>query len=149
MDNIYLETIQKVSAGARFTVDFESRSLKLNGKQVIKDGVYEGKLGCEPSEDPLPEIERLYQIYQHSLPSERSDRKRRRYFSALPFEKLSDEDMLYGEHREVAQVSLELYVLCQILHGTLDWAKFAEGKWFWQSPVNPSLVLLKKWVQPE
>ena len=48
MNNIYQEAVQAVEQGARFSVDFLSRSLKLNGKQIIQDGKYEGNLGVKP-----------------------------------------------------------------------------------------------------
>ena len=46
MDNIYQETVRAVENGARFKVDFQTRSLKVNGKYVIRDGSYEGVLGA-------------------------------------------------------------------------------------------------------
>ena len=51
MENIYQETIRDVEDGAKFKIDFQSRSLKLNGKYIIQDGVFEGDLGVEPSID--------------------------------------------------------------------------------------------------
>ena len=56
--------------------------------------------------------------------------------------------MLYGEPRETAQISLELYVLGVILNGSLQWDKFAKDKWFWQSPNVKELVILKEWIEP-
>lgn len=146
MKNIYFETIQKVSEGARFTVDFENRTLKVNGRKIIDNGKYSGELGVEYTEEPLEEIQTLYVRYMHSIPSERSNSKRRLYFTPLDEDELDDMDMLYGERREVAQVELELYVLCLILNGSLVWDNFAKGQWFWQSKTLPELVLLKKWI---
>lgn len=45
MNNIYQASIQAVEDGANFRIDFQSRSLKLNGKFIIQDGRYEGELG--------------------------------------------------------------------------------------------------------
>lgn len=143
--NIYDEAIKRVIEGARFSVNFENRSLRINGKYIIKSGKYEGELIKNQYDRPLEQIERLYDRYRHSVPSERSDNKRRTYFRALPEDKLSDDDMLYGTPREVAQIELELFVLCQILQNILQWDDFANGQWFWQSPTLPSLILLKKW----
>lgn len=146
METIWKQTLERVAEGARFNISFEKRSLRVNGKYIIKDGKYEGDLGCEPCIEPLSHIEKLYTRYQHSVPSERSDNKQRRYFRALPESEMSDDDMLYGIHREEAQAELELFVLCQIIHGTIKWDEVAKGKWFWQSTNNPSLIILKKWV---
>lgn len=146
MTNIYQDTIKAVERGSRFKVDFQRRSLKVGGKFVIKDGEYQAELGIEIPDNPLPEIERLYHKFNHSIPSERSLHKKRSYFRALAEHELEDEDMFYGSYREAAQVALELYILCAILKGKLIWDDFAKGQWFWQSPNEPSLIILKEWI---
>lgn len=150
MDNIYQESIQAVRDGAKFKIDFPSRSLKLNGKYIIRNGEYEGELGVsECSEDEfLTNVEELYHRYKHSVPSERSESKSHRYFMALPEKKLSDDDMLFGEGRDKAQIELELYILCQIING-LKWDPERMGRWFWHSKVDKDLVILKSWIEPE
>lgn len=151
MENIYQETIQTVEDGAKFKINFQSRSLKLNGKYIIQYGEFEGNLGVEPSigtDEFLSQVEKLYYRYKNSIPSARSESKSRLYFRALPESKLSDDAMLFGEHREKAQFELELYVLCQILNG-LKWESEKMGKWFWQSKMDKDLVILKKWVEPD
>ncbi len=146
MTNIYKESIEKVEQGSRFSVNFIEHSLKIDGKYIIKNGQFDGCLGIEPSDFSLAEIERLYHRYNHSIPSARSDNKRRNYFRALPEHELDDEDMLYGEHRETAQIALELYLLIAIINQSIVWDEFAKDKWFWQSPNEPSLIILKKWI---
>lgn len=146
MTNIYKESIEKVEQGSRFNVNFIDRSLKIDGKYIIKNGQFDGCLGIEPSDFFLAEIERLYHRYNHSIPSARSDSKRCNYFRALPEHELDDEDMLYGEHRETAQIALELYLLIAIINESIVWDEFAKDKWFWQSPNEPSLIILKKWI---
>lgn len=148
MQNIYTESIERVSNGARFLVDYQQRSLKINGRYIIKKGEHKGDLGLKASSDPLPHITSLYKRYQHSLPSERSESKHKRYFAALPEHELTDEDMFFGEQRDIAQIKLELYVLIMILNGSLKWNDFAEGKWFWQSPEVKELIILKDWIEP-
>ena len=149
MYNIYEETIKKVEQGSRFSVNFQQRSLKIDGKYVIKNGKYEGECEIEQDGYSLEIITQLFVRYHHSVPSERSVSKRKNYFIALPEQKLSDEDMLYGEAREVAQIKLELYVLLAIMTGTLNWDDFAKDKWFWQSPYHKDLIMLKDWVEPK
>lgn len=150
MENIYLEAVRAVEAGANFRVDFLSRSLKLNGKYVIQDGRYDGKLGVEEcsEEEFFSRVEELYGRYKHSVPSERSESKSRQYFRALPEKDLSDEAMMYGERRDKAQIELELYILCQILQG-FQWNPETMGKWFWQSRNDKELVILRNWVEPD
>lgn len=139
----------KVYNGSRFKVDFQHRSLKIDGKYVIQKGEFEGDLGIAKTDNPLSEITQLFIRFQHSIPSERSDAKRRNYFIGLPEHKLSDEDMLYGERREYAQIKLELYVLVMILNGSLVWSEFAKDRWFWQSPEAKELIILKEWIEPK
>lgn len=147
--NIYQKAIQAVEDGANFKIDFQSRSLKLNGKYIIQEGKYEGELGvlCCNEKEFLANIEELYCTYKHSVPSERSEGKSRLYFMALPEKSLSDDDMLYGERRDKAQIELELYVLCQILGG-FKWNPEKMGRWFWQSKVDKDLVILRNWIEP-
>lgn len=150
MNNIYQEAICAVEDGAKFKIDFQSRSLKLNGKYIIQEGNYDGELGI-PScsvEEALSKMEELYHCYKHSVPSMRSEGKSRLYFKALPEKDLSDDAMLYGERRDKAQIELELYLLCQIVNG-LKWNPEKFGKWFWQSKVDKDLVILRNWVEPD
>lgn len=150
MDNIYEKAIRAIEDGAKFRVDFPTRSLKLNGKYLIQDGRYEGELGvplCSVDEF-LANVEKLYHRYKHSVPSERSESKSRRYFMALPEARLEDDAMLYGERRDKAQIELELYVLGQILGG-FQWDPDTMGRWFWQSKTDNDLVILRQWVEPE
>lgn len=147
MKTIYNQAIASVDAGSKFQINFQNRSLKIDGKYVIKDGKYDGDLGVEITNTPLETITQLYNRYQHSLPSERSDNKCKCYFQALPEHKLSDEDMLYGESREHAQIALELYVLGVILNESLKWDNFAKSLWFWKSPENKDLILLREWIE--
>ena len=90
MNNIYQEAIQAVEEGAKFKVDFQSRSLKLDGKFIIQNGKYEGDLGVSgcSEDDFFTNVEELYHCYKYSVPSERSESKSYQYFMALPERKL-------------------------------------------------------------
>lgn len=148
MTDIFKTALEKVDGGARFEVNFQKRTFKLDGKTIIDAGKFEGSLGTDRSnmETVLGKIENLYDTYMHSIPSERSEAGRRRYFRALPEHELSDDDMLYGESRERARLALELYILCVILDGSFVWDDKRLGTWFWQSAKYPSLIILKKWI---
>lgn len=134
-ENIYQTVLDSIINGARFRIDFKSRTLVVNRKRIINNGVYDGNLMIEKAADIqsfLKEVERLYAWYKHSVPSERSVGKQYLYFKALPESELTDEDMLYGQGREVQQFRLEMYILCQLIYG-LVWDERQMGKWFWQS----------------
>ena len=140
MKNIYQESIQAVEKGTKFKVDFKTRSFKLNGQYIIQNSQYEGDLGvelCASLDEFLSNVEHLYTRY-----------KSRKYFKALSDKDLEDEDMLFGVGRDIAQVELELYILCQIILG-IGWDANKMGKWFWQSNKDRDLVILKNWVTVE
>ena len=82
-------------------------------------------------------LEELYAIYKHSIPSEKTMSRTPR-FKALPESELSDDDMLYGVGREQAERDLE-----KALQGfTIP----EDAGWFWQSPNEPDLVVLRQWT---
>ena len=148
---IYEELIQRVSDGEKFYIDFEKRIMKIGKQKIIDGGNYDEermliKLEHNSIESILREIESLYQKYKYSLPSERSDNKRKCYFKALSVDKLTDAEMATGERREVAQAKLEGFILCMVLKGVLAWSDDI-GKWFWQSANDPDLVILKSWIE--
>lgn len=149
MKNIYAETMEKVAQGAKFSVDFERRTLKVDNRWIIASGVNPvDRLGVEKElpEVALVMIENLYARYKHSIPSERSESKRKRYFYALPEHELDESDMMYGISRDRAQADLELHVLFFILNGSLVWDEALMGKWFWQSSADKDLIILKNWI---
>lgn len=136
---------QAVELGSRFTVNFEKRTLRLNRELVSLDDVNVLPLNESVM---LREIEGYYQQYKYSIPSERSQSHRRSYFKALPEEQLSDQDMLYGVSREVARCQLEVFVLLMLYDGQLRWHN-KWGSWFWQSPNDKDLIILRSWVEPQ
>lgn len=145
---IYEELIQRVSDGESFHINFEKRTMKVGKDYLILHGEYDLDRMHWPlieMDDILDIIEDLYDKYKYSLPSERSDSKRRKYFKALSIEEIPDEQLMFAETREISQARLEGFILCMILSGKLVWDEFAAGKWFWQSKQDTDLVLLKNW----
>ena len=90
--SIYSELLERVSNGESFHIDFEKRNMKVGKDYLIKDGEFDKEqelLGVwfghiHNLKGLLFELEVLYRVYKYSLPSERSDNKRRKYFKALP-----------------------------------------------------------------
>ena len=150
--SIYLELIERVSDGESFYIDFEKRNMKVGKDYLIKEGEFDESkeliYGTYDMWFVLHKIRQLYKDYKYSLPSERSDNKRRKYFKALPMEEITDEQLMVVVRREVAQATLEGFVLCMIVSGQLVWDEdIMEGKWFYQSKTDPDLVLLRSWVE--
>ena len=149
---IYEELIKRVQEGESFYINFKNQALKIGKEFVIADGFYDDErtlyTDCEMEmSDVLSFIETLYESYKYSLPSERSDSKRRQYFKALPADKLTDKQMATGERREVARARLEGFLLCMIVDGFFVWDEDELGKWFYQSTRDPDLVILRNWIE--
>ena len=150
MQTIYEELLSRVEQGEKFHIDFEQRNMKVGKDWLIKDGKWEeGRelgtdwMGCGAD---MSHIEMLYHYYKFSTPSERSDSKRRTYFKALPVDELTDYLLVHGEARERTQAELEGYILINIIQGNLKWND-EWGNWFWQSPEDKDLVILKQWIE--
>lgn len=149
--NIFLKGLERVENGERFHIDLEKRTMKIGQDKVIDNGeydttqvLYDEKI--DNSRTLLDKVRELYIAYKVSLPSERSDKKRRKYFKTLPIEELTDEQLIYGTRREVAQYMLEAFILCAIINGDLVWDDEIHGKWFYQDKTEQDLVILKKWI---
>ena len=150
---IYEELIQRVSDGETFHIDFEKRTMKIGKQKIIDNRKYDKNrilikpLSFTEMYGVLATIEEFYKNYKYSLPSERSDNKRKKYFKALTIDKLSDKQLMVAERREVAQAQLEGFLLCMILEGKFVWDESTMGKWFWQSNSDPDLVILRSWIE--
>lgn len=115
-----------------------------NGEYDTSQALYDERF--DNSRTLLDKVRELYIAYKFSLPSERSDKKRRKYFKALSIEELTDEQLIYGTRREVAQYMLEAFILCAIINGDFIWDDEIHGKWFYQDKSEQDLVILKNWI---
>ena len=149
---IYEELVKRVEEGESFYINFKNQALKIGKEFIVVDGFYDDErtlyTDCElEMSDVLSFIETLYENYKYSLPSERSDNKRRQYFKALPVDRLTDAQMAIGERREVARAKLEGFILCMIVAGRFGWKEDKLGKWFWQSDKDVDLVIIRSWIE--
>ena len=145
---IYTEALEQVHNGERFYIDFVNRTMKIGRHKVIDCGVYDETKSLYDNKptDIMSTIAQLYKSYKYSTPSERSDSKRRKYFKALSVEELTDEQMITGANREVAQFELEAFILCSIINGDFVWNE-NYGKWFFQHQSDRDLVILRSWIE--
>ena len=148
---IYKELLQRVESGENFKIDFEKRTMKIGKQTIIDNGEYDTtqELINNPFESMnyvLDTIELLYCNYKYSLPSERSENKRKGYFKAYSMADIPDENLFTAERRELAQARLEGFILCMILKGIFKWNEENLGKWFYQSKNDSDLIILKSWV---
>ena len=146
--SIFLKGLERVENGERFHINFEQRIMKIGQDRMIDVGEYNtSQVLYDNPQSLLDKVRELYITYKYSLPSERNDNKRRKYFKALLIEELTDEQLIYGVKREVAQYMLEAFILCAIINGDFVWDEETHGKWFYQDKNEPDLVILKSWIE--
>ncbi len=124
------EFIKKVEDGQPYRINFEKREVRVNGFLVDIDFELPNNV-----EEKLLE---LFRNYMYSVPSAKADSK---YFFAFDETKLSTKQLAENESRYIARAKLELFVLGLIVKGEWNF----DNKWYWQSNIEPKLVLFKKW----
>lgn len=136
----YDQLVIGVRNGGVFHVDFERESVRLNGKEIMNHLPDDWPIVLDDGENVLEEVERLYAEYRNSMPCKT---ERGKYFKARSAEEMTAEEMIRGEDREVARAKLEGYICCVKAIGMFP----DFPGWFWQSKNDPTLIILKKWVQ--
>ena len=125
-------------------VNLETKTMIVNGFAVITDGVVNNNRIFEQIKPAsIDTIEELYHNFKHSVPSE--DDIETPYFKALALDELSDEDLANNINRQTAREKLESTLLVSVLAGTIVWGN--PKRWFWQSPSDEDLIILRKWVE--
>lgn len=140
---LYDEIINSVSSGSVFNVDLKKKVLQLDKNNIPLDNI---SVNISSSEDMLSTIHKLFERYKYSVPSERSEGKRRRYFKALKLSEIDYDDFMFGEGRDTAQIKLELYVLLSSIYYKHFWEEIFKEHFFYQSDKDRDLIILKDWV---
>lgn len=150
--SIYTDLLHEADKGKPFKIDLVEKSLRINGKQIIEEGVLlneveliesydlEKAIGLTGSleENPWQWINDLYHKYKESVPKQYDNKHH--YFKGLPIEELTTEQLAWNIDRHFAQAMLEGYILLASLKGWLKW-EFGNN-WFWRGD-NEDLVVLK------
>ena len=135
--------------GERVIVDLVKHDLTINGGALIDNGCLAGELGVERTDEDtaLAMIEQAYVDYERSVPMH-DGRDESRWFHARSDDELTDRELATGMERPLARTRLEVITLALILNGSLTrHSPQMQGKWFWQSPNHPRLVILTDWLQ--
>ena len=132
--------------GKPIKVNLDTHSLYISAKPIIENGFpYDGYELRYPKKETmvaLEELKHLYVLYKHSVPSERSERKRHKnYFYALPLSKLNDNDFIRATVREEARITLETELLFNSVVGNLVWQE-SFGDWFYK---DGDFIVKKNW----
>lgn len=147
--NVMETLITGVEQGKPFYINFKKRTMKLNGKFIIREGVInEGYYLPEHEiafKDLIALLELAYDNYKNSTPTEKSMSNKRCYFKAKEYKNMTDAEMVCGMNRDVARAYLEGSVLCFLLNGQLKIDELFDNKWFWQSKVDTDFIMLKDW----
>lgn len=148
METIYRKALEAIEGGHPFSISFKDKKLKVGRKLLINNGNWDGSLTDDDyPKFGIPELEKLYDIFRHSIPSEMSERPCKKYFIPLGLDELDEEDMMYGCRRERARFELEFYLLSGILKGQFSWERLAGEKWFWKSETHASMIMLRDWFE--
>jgi len=135
---ISLGCMQDAIRTSRAAYDTLVRSLSLDVRCKKDDVRCEHQPSAIEHQTSVEALEAAYEVYKHSIPSERTMHRTARFY-ALPESELSDEDMLYGMPREQAEAALEAALA--------DFAYPEDAGWFWQSKNDPDLVVLRSWTK--
>lgn len=147
MENLYEKIIERVTKGARCSVDFKKRTL--NGKPIEIEGNESGIKEFADLDEWLDEVENLYDDYKYSKPSQRTmKRERKSKFRALSVSELVSEighDALSNPiTRDVAQAKLEVFILLSLVYGIFNPDELFAKDWFYQG-ADKSLIIRKDW----
>jgi len=134
-----------IKNGIDVVVDLENKNLRIGNKVIIHEGFpchgYVLDFPKVTSEVALEELKFLYHKYKYSVPSERSMKKHKRYFPALPLDKLDDDCFVNADDRIECMTRLETRLLFHSIIGNLEWLD-AYGNWFYK---NEDFILMKTW----
>lgn len=126
------------------TINFKTKSMKEDGRYLIKDGV--ASIPIRDAPVTVDELNTLYREYKSSQPSEGSSKFRHPYFRALSPNEMTDEELLLGQDRQTAKEALETAVLMGALNGSLRSLFATDRQWFWQSDEDNDFVILRSWI---
>ena len=138
MDTLFDE----VSQEKPFYINIKKRTIKVNKKYLIKEGVIQNGYTINLSNrDPYEVIQVNYEIFKTSRPDRNCKRS---YFKAKSSDELTDKEFVIGESRSLAQAILEGYIVCAIVTNKMYWKN--PKHWYWVSPRDKDLILLREWV---
>ncbi|MBQ0160344.1 MAG: hypothetical protein KBT28_06940 [Bacteroidales bacterium] len=147
MHPFYDKMLQRIQTeNVRFSISFERRRLTIDGKivPIPTDEFLDWSI-----DEIIDELKYLFAGYHRSVPSERTEHKRRTYFYALPLSQLSDDDIETGLLREQAQFAIELFFLLNIANGKFTDFPFRDDQaFFWQPIPNHPLIVMRSWLTP-
>lgn len=149
MENIFTESLELIQNGMPFNINLKKRNLTVGYNKIIVDGKFEGELGVperENIDEAILDIEDAFEKFYHSIPSEKTDARRKNYFVGLKFDELTHEDQIYGAPRDPARFVLEFVLLAHLIRGTFYWSENFKS-WSWVSPRNRHLVILRQWIE--
>lgn len=141
--SLFKELMDKLSKMYNFRIDFVSKSMYLNGKEV--DLTSTGDYLSESDLTGFTVKEKATVLYENYRFSSTSGigKKKSTWFKPIDPDDLSLVDLVDGEDRKIAQYRLEVFILCSGLQGLWE---FEPRQWYWQSDIYPDFVVKKNWV---
>lgn len=119
-------------------INLKTGEVKLRGKPIEIEFTE-----CVSLTDELKRIEELYREYKYSIPTKKSQSKRKHYFKALPIEEIPDMMLLISKQRDEAEWELIKAVL-NLKHSCIAKEQWDYG-WFYKG-TDPDFIILKDWL---
>lgn len=144
--SVFLNLVHAAECGKKYRINLKEKTLRIDNKDIpLTENLIEEKdiEQFTSAKDFWEIIEDLYAIYKRSAPSAHY-KGNKPYFKAEDVENLTDDEIAFNEPRNIMQAVLEGYVLLAGLSGWLEWQN--ENHWFWQSPGDKELIILKEWI---
>ena len=86
-------------------IDLKTKTMKENGKFLIKNGIPQNGYTLDKTKVTWEELEKAYEEYKHSVPN--GVKYHHKYFKALEETELTTEDLITGVNRGKAKEKLE------------------------------------------
>ena len=119
-------------------------SVNFNDRYIKNESGKEQELVNLENENILEKLQKLYDEYYFSTPSERSSRNRHCYFAAMNSDELSDGQLILGGDRYIKQFELERFMLSVIEQK--KWEDLFDQKHFFYKG-NNHMIILKNWFE--
>lgn len=133
------EIFEEIRDGAKWKIDFSTRSFIVNGEKLIDNGEH---IGVQQYDFDVAMADMNFVAFQHSIPGKNDATNA--YFKGQSYDQLSDLDRLIGEPRELRRLRLEFVVLECLINGAIT---IPDGQWFWQSKNNKDFIILRSWIE--
>lgn len=144
------EVTMKASLDKNVSVSLTLKSIIVDGQLWVRNGEVtehapSKELCVSPNGSAIDSLEKLFEVYKYSYPSESETKRKRCYFKAKTAEEMTTEELVTGLPRYVTRIALEAAVLLYAMSGYLKWDE-SWGSWYYKGK-DSDFILLREWVE--